>query len=529
MEFKNKKILLVCKESFSYPLYFLGNRWRDYNEIAAFFFNPVECVFRKCYLNDTTYYWFKDNGYKVYDSYQIALEYEKLRSDVIDDPNYVEMIEKEYTHYCNLNLQILFSQYFTRHYHFRNYMTYCTHEQQVNWTVLNYKNIISIIDDFEPDVIIDCDNAELARIILLEVAHKKGIPYITIDYPRYEMYKTYSYQLGIGIDDYFSKKYYAELKTVTKCKDKYDYEFTYIENYRRKMMIMPSEFKNTITSKYEADSIWKIIKHLYSIFRYFYNQDITAKNRKVKKKNKILFNDSWEYFKFYWRVDWNRRKYLRANPLFENPVKGEKYVYMPLHLIPESTTFVKAPFYINELSIIEAVSKALPATWKLYVKEHQAMLGERSIEFYRKVKKIPNVRLVQINYYKDPKPWIVNSQGVITITGSSAYESALLGKKSIVFGDVMFGVIEGVSKVKSLEQLPNLIKDLGSIDNQTSCAAYISAVKKVGFSINLKYLMMEGERIIRGISKMSKKYEVELDNLEKLYIEAFENWECNHN
>ena len=54
---------------------------------------------------------------------------------------------------------------------------------------------------------------------------------------------------------------------------------------------------------------------------------------------------------------------------------------MPLHLIPESTTLVKAPYFINELTLIEAVSKSLPIGWFLYVKEHQSMLGERSIEY----------------------------------------------------------------------------------------------------------------------------------------------------
>lgn len=65
---------------------------------------------------------------------------------------------------------------------------------------------------------------------------------------------------------------------------------------------------------------------------------------------------------------------------------------MPLHLIPESSTFTLAPIYINELSIIEAVSKSLPTGWWLYVKEHQAMLGERGEFFYKAVNKLPNVK-----------------------------------------------------------------------------------------------------------------------------------------
>ncbi len=90
---------------------------------------------------------------------------------------------------------------------------------------------------------------------------------------------------------------------------------------------------------------------------------------------------------------------------------------MPLHLIPEATTFVKVPFYINELFLIEQIAKALPAGWYLYVREHQSMAGERSLDFYKRVNRIFNVKLVQLNYYKDPKPWIAKSLGIVTISG----------------------------------------------------------------------------------------------------------------
>ena len=194
---------------------------------------------------------------------------------------------------------------------------------------------------------------------------------------------------------------------------------------------------------------------------------------------------------------------------------------MPLHLIPESTTFVKAPFYINELNIIEQVSKSLPIGWKLYVKEHQAMLGERSFDFYKNVKKFPNVKLVQFNYYDDPKPWIENAKGVITITGTGAYEAAMLGKRAIIFGDVPFKLLDGVTRVSSFEELPSLIASFGTIDNIKSCAAYIAATKSTGMDINLKFLMSEGEAIISGRKKISDKFQKAIDDLSQFYEKAY--------
>ena len=204
------------------------------------------------------------------------------------------------------------------------------------------------------------------------------------------------------------------------------------------------------------------------------------------------------------------------------PSKGEKYLYMPLHLIPESTTFTLAPHYINELTIIEAVSKSLPAGWWLYVKEHQAMVGERGLGFYQKVNKLPNVKMVQLNYYSDPKPWIVNSMGVITISGTTAYEAALLQRHAIIFSDVPFKLLDGVERCRSFEDLPELIRNFSTtLDNEKSCAAYIATVKQLGFSIDLKYLMNQGEKIIRNKSQQDSRYQENLNNLEQLYLLAF--------
>ena len=168
--------------------------------------------------------------------------------------------------------------------------------------------------------------------------------------------------------------------------------------------------------------------------------------------------------------------------------------------------------YVNELTIIEAVSKTLPAGWWLYVKEHQAMVGERGVEFYEKANKLPNVKMVQLNYYEDPKPWISNSQGVVTISGTTAYEAALMGKHSIVFSDTPFSLIKGVQAFKEFAK---------PLDNIKSCAAYIATVKNIGYSIDTKLLLNKGERILRGIDPVDEEYQCNLDLLERLFYDGY--------
>ena len=42
---------------------------------------------------------------------------------------------------------------------------------------------------------------------------------------------------------------------------------------------------------------------------------------------------------------------------------------------------------------------------------------------------------------------ITKSQGVVTLSGTAAYEAAMLGKHAVVFSNVPFSLIEGIHRV----------------------------------------------------------------------------------
>lgn len=518
---KNKKVLLICKESFSFPLFFIAKKLlANNNEVGAFFIHPEESYYNKCKYNKNTYYKFKEElkEVKLYGLSDLCIKFNNNLKDPLIDLDYLEKVEQEYSYYKNLNLQLTSSQLMTRHYHSRIYFKFSSFSQNLTFLELSYKRVIEVISDFEPDIIIDTEDGELLRTILNEVAYKKRIPYITIDYPRYEEYKIPTYTLGVKIDEFLRVEYNNFLNMPLK---DLSYELDYVLDFRNSSKIMSKEFKGTITSQYKASSLIYSFKYLLGKLFYFWDVYLINGNFKFLKRKTILYPNPIKYFLFYAKVELKKQLLYRKNSYFEIPDANDKYVYMPLHLIPESTTFVKAPFYINELNIIEQVSKALPINWKLYVKEHQAMLGERSFKFYNEIKKIPNVKLVQFNYYDDPKPWIENAVGVITITGTAAYEAALLGKKSIIFGDVPFSLIEGVLRIYSFEELPSIIASFGKIDNIKSCAAYIASIKSIGLKINLKYLMSEGESILKGDKTASVEFQEQINQLLEFYEKAY--------
>jgi hypothetical protein len=119
------------------------------------------------------------------------------------------------------------------------------------------------------------------------------------------------------------------------------------------------------------------------------------------------------------------------------PVRPERpYVFFPLHKQPEASIDIKGSPFSNQLEIIRALARTLPVSYDLYVKEHSVALSTRPGSFYRELSRIPAVRL--ISPFTDSFELIVGSDLVVTITGTAAYEAALLGRPAATIASVFF-------------------------------------------------------------------------------------------
>ena len=135
------------------------------------------------------------------------------------------------------------------------------------------------------------------------------------------------------------------------------------------------------------------------------------------------------------------------------------YVYFPLHLEPERIVSIHAPYYGNQLELIKHIAKSIPIDHILYVKDHPAMsqFGYRTISFYKEILKLHNVKLIYESVSSEIL--IKNSKLVITISGTSGLEASFFGIPVIAFGDVIYSEISTVTRIKNLEELPNIIND----------------------------------------------------------------------
>ena len=89
-----RKILLICKESFSFPFYFLAkDLLSKNNDVASYFFNSIETGYDECKMNTNTYFAHKKlKNLNVYDNNEILELFSKNLERPPIDYEFIEII-----------------------------------------------------------------------------------------------------------------------------------------------------------------------------------------------------------------------------------------------------------------------------------------------------------------------------------------------------------------------------------------------------------------------------------------------------
>ncbi len=245
------------------------------------------------------------------------------------------------------------------------------------------------------------------------------------------------------------------------------------------------DFTDAFKKKHMVPSYMKITSSLPKIHNFFNPYRITVNIYKdlklffaVKNDYKIdfRFNGYQRDFIRLWRVF-----YIKCFKLFSMPNKSDKYILFPLHYQPEASTDIWAAYHADQYNVIVNLAKSIPFGYKLYVKEHYAVLGSKEIAFYKKIKKLPNVQLID--------PWVKisdlinNAAAISVLTGTTGLEGIILKKPVIIFGNVFFDIYPQLYKVKDLEKLPEIIDHAlnNFVVDEEMYQKYISAYISSGY------------------------------------------------
>ena len=148
------------------------------------------------------------------------------------------------------------------------------------------------------------------------------------------------------------------------------------------------------------------------------------------------------------------RRFRRFDALESPP--SSRYVLFGLHTQPESSIDVWAPFFSNQLWVIELLSRSIPPSHKLLVKIHKSDVANYSSELLERMGSFPGVELVRP--FADARSFIERADLVVAIQGTMGLEAALLGKPVIMLGDSPVTLFRNASKIGELQELPQLIR-----------------------------------------------------------------------
>ena len=152
-----------------------------------------------------------------------------------------------------------------------------------------------------------------------------------------------------------------------------------------------------------------------------------------------------------------RLRAARVRKFYQQTRDGEKFLLYPLHFHPESSTSILAGSWLDEYEVIRNIAFNLPEGMRLYVKDHLSAWAYPSLDFYRRIRALPNVRLLPPE--APTKQLIGQSEAVITLTSTVGYEALLLRRRVFLYGRVFYEFHKGVVRVESPARLHALLQE----------------------------------------------------------------------
>jgi Capsule polysaccharide biosynthesis protein len=147
---------------------------------------------------------------------------------------------------------------------------------------------------------------------------------------------------------------------------------------------------------------------------------------------------------------------LRHRRLIQEPPPDERFAFFGLHMQPEASVDVWAPFFSNQIRAVELLSRSIPPTHKLLVKLHKSDVTNYSPEYLSELANLPGVEVV--SPYADTHQFILRADIVFSIQGTMGLEAALLGKPVIMFGNILGSVFPSATVVGKAADLPSLVR-----------------------------------------------------------------------
>ena len=197
---------------------------------------------------------------------------------------------------------------------------------------------------------------------------------------------------------------------------------------------------------------------------------------------------------------WRRWRSIRTCTAFYDahttePDLNRPFVYLPLHFQPEASTVPLGGAYGCQLLIAQLLGACLPDDVFIYVKEHPhgSSWLMRSVDYYRDLLAIPNVRLIARNI--DTFTLREHCRAVATVTGTAGIEALFRGKPVLLFGHRYYQYARGVYPIHSTEDLRRAVRAIfeeRKAPTHMECRLFLKALEDVSIrgTLNPEYILI---------------------------------------
>lgn len=342
---------------------------------------------------------------------------------------------------------------------------------KVFWIVLNHKLYNHLNKSFDSSQLllinksfINKNNDAVGEYKLNELKYSDRVLKYYKDWPykymRNIQLPVYNFILQNNIKFVFGETTYAHeilINRIVKDKKELNCIFLHPQNIR-----IPNNYFTFLTDEFQSE----IFKNAKSGFSYTNEEIIVEKTKESKlveqiiKHRMTLLARIKRFLRFFTmanlekddpsispsdfkhrfikgsREELNRFLYKFVSTKSADELYNKKYVIYTLHKQPEASIDVVGRYYDDQYINIINIWRILPEDIYLVIKEHANAIGDREISFFKKIKKIPNIIL--INERENSHKLIQNAVAIFSVSGTISYEAALMGKPAFVFVPIFF-------------------------------------------------------------------------------------------
>lgn len=409
------------------------------------------------------------------------------------DLNFLKKIEKEY----DLNLWLLI--YGERMFHkYRNSFHKFSKDEVLSIIFHSIQFFIEYLEKIKPEIIIMQTAGEnVSNYLLYKIAKKLGIKIMMVNTVHiHDNFIISNNIVGREISDEYSKI----ISTYDNSDSIYDENFIKNKSLYETIKVQ----SNFIFDNSNYSQKFKhYLKRMNNDPEPIYQNYGKSKQKMLKAKYGIP------------TMIKKREKFLFANCITR--IEDENFLYLPLHTEPEAKILAVAPFFTDQINVVENVARSIPIDQILYVKEHPGQRSKfwRSIDDYERILELQNVKLIHPDF--NSQELISKSNAVISIMGSTGFEALFYKKPVLLFSDEYYDVLSMVKKVQDITQLPEIIKN--HLKNFQFSHLELNALMEAtnSCSIQVPYFSMMKDALVISSTQRNSGIEKSVDVFENFY------------